>query len=35
MHDLDQTVVAKYLPAQAAAKRPEPARPRPAAAPVR
>jgi uncharacterized protein (DUF2147 family) len=33
MHDLDQTVVAKYLPAQA--KRPEPAKPRPAAAPVR
>ena len=35
MHDLDQTVVAKYLPAQAAAKRPEPAKPRPAAAPAR
>jgi uncharacterized protein (DUF2147 family) len=33
VHDLDQTVVAKYLPA--AAKRPEPAKPRPAAAPVR
>lgn len=35
MRDLDQTVVAKYLPAQAVAKRPEPVKPRPAAAPVR
>jgi hypothetical protein len=34
MRDLDATVVAKYMPAQAPAKRPpEPARPKPAAAP--
>lgn len=34
MRDLDATVVAKYIPAQAPAKRPpEPARPKPAAAP--
>ena len=34
MKDLDQTVVAKYMPAQAVAKRPEPPKAKPAAAPA-
>jgi hypothetical protein len=35
MRDLDATVVAKYMPGQAAAKRsPEPAKPKPAPAPA-
>jgi Uncharacterized protein conserved in bacteria (DUF2147) len=32
--DLDQAIVAKYLPGQAVAKRPEPPKPKPAAAPA-
>jgi uncharacterized protein (DUF2147 family) len=34
MKDLDQAIVAKYLPGQAAAKRPEPPKPKPATAPA-
>jgi uncharacterized protein (DUF2147 family) len=34
LHDLDPTVVAKYLPGQATAKRTDPAKPKPAAAPA-